>query len=988
MAFLEWRRFNFFDKHSNIDGGNIKSALGEAKVRDMSSGNGQLVIGDSQGKIHLMSRNYVVVTFKAYQIDVTHLIQSRNSSKLISVGNDEEGINPLLKVWDLSKQDREGKPTCIRISRCVPQNRAVPVTCLAVCESSNLMAIGHQDGSIILFRGDIGRDKSSKQKVLKGGNQPITGLAFRVQNKKSFLFVATTSNVQLYTLSETDTMTQLESFGCTKRCSVMTEASDSQFMIAKEVKDAKAPEDKAIYCFTTEGRGPCFAVDGTKEFLQWFRSYLVIVAHDIKNSVSHVRPSGTGSNVPGGHTVTVLDIDNKFIVYSAVHAPLVGAVAEWGSLFLLSNDYNLHQLNEKDLQSKLSLLFKKNLYDVAINIAKSNHYDKDSLVEIFRQYGDHLYAKGDLYGAIRQYIKTIGKLEPSYVIRKFLDSQHIEKLTEYLAALHRAGNGVANAQHTTLLLNCYTKLNHIEQLKQFLMTSDSEVDFDVDVAIEVCRQSSSEDALLLAEKHRKHTWYLKIQIEDHGKYLEALQYIGKLSFYEAEANIKRYGKTLLEHVPQETSELLKRLCTDYKPSNMLLPDMNQDIVDRAAPEDFIHFFLDHSQVLVEFLEHILSYPSREKCSTQVYNTLIEHYLYLWSSTSDVTAKSSYEQRIMRLLASDDTPYDKNQALLLCHSHKFSPGLLLIYKDLKMYELILAEHMSHKDYTGVLACCRAYGSQNPDLWLNAFNKVIKDPDVPAHVLSDILNVIERDKLLSPLFMLDALATSSVNVGLLKNYFLNILSSESKKTETEMNLAEKYTKETEKLKTLIQQIQSKPVIFQGSRCSVCNEQLELPSVHFLCQHSFHKHCFQSFSESDKECPACLPKNKHILNVIQSQEPSKTLNEVFHSDLDKSDDPFGVVAEYFGRGVFNRLTLALTDANDKTLNTRGRSKRVLQADLETPQASSSRTKATSNIPKSSSVPTNTKPASTNPFEEEYDESKNPFSSDAYDESLNPFS
>lgn len=69
-------------------------------------------------------------------------------------------------------------------------------------------------------------------------------------------------------------------------------------------------------------------------------------------------------------------------------------------------------------------------------------------------------------------------------------------------------------------------------------------------------------------------------------------------------------------------------------------------------------------------------------------------------------------------------------------------------------------------------------------------------------------------------------------------------------------------------------------------------------------------------------------------------------------------------------------------------GRSKRVLQGDLETSQASSSRTKATSNIPKSSSVPTNTKPASTNPFEEEYDESKNPFSSDAYDESLNPFS
>ncbi|XP_075217494.1 uncharacterized protein LOC142322373 isoform X1 [Lycorma delicatula] len=33
---------------------------------------------------------------------------------------------------------------------------------------------------------------------------------------------------------------------------------------------------------------------------------------------------------------------------------------------------------------------------------------------------------------------------------------------------------------------------------------------------------------------------------------------------------------------------------------------------------------------------------------------------------------------------------------------------------------------------------------------------------------------------------------------------------------------------------------PVTFQGSRCKACNNQLELPSVHFLCQHSFHQQC----------------------------------------------------------------------------------------------------------------------------------------------------
>ncbi len=40
------------------------------------------------------------------------------------------------------------------------------------------------------------------------------------------------------------------------------------------------------------------------------------------------------------------------------------------------------------------------------------------MADIFRQYGDHLYNKGDLDGAIRQYSKTVGKLVPSYVVRK------------------------------------------------------------------------------------------------------------------------------------------------------------------------------------------------------------------------------------------------------------------------------------------------------------------------------------------------------------------------------------------------------------------------------------------------------------------------------------------------------------------------------------------------------------------------------------------
>ena len=44
-------------------------------------------------------------------------------------------------------------------------------------------------------------------------------------------------------------------------------------------------------------------------------------------------------------------------------------------------------------------------------------------------YGDHLYKKGDYAGAIVQYQQTIGHVEPSYVIRKYLDAQRIVQLT-------------------------------------------------------------------------------------------------------------------------------------------------------------------------------------------------------------------------------------------------------------------------------------------------------------------------------------------------------------------------------------------------------------------------------------------------------------------------------------------------------------------------------------------------------------------------------
>ncbi len=75
------------------------------------------------------------------------------------------------------------------------------------------------------------------------------------------------------------------------------------------------------------------------------------------------------------------------------------------------------------------------------------------------------------------------------------------------------------------------------------------MDFDVETAIKVCRSAGYfQHAIYLAEKHKQHDSYLKIQLEDIRDYAKALVYIGKLDFEQGwfyTWNLQYYTKLLL-----------------------------------------------------------------------------------------------------------------------------------------------------------------------------------------------------------------------------------------------------------------------------------------------------------------------------------------------------------------------------------------------------------------------------------------------------------
>ncbi|XP_075046673.1 vacuolar protein sorting-associated protein 11 homolog isoform X2 [Mixophyes fleayi] len=740
-AFLQWRRFIFFEKESvRLPGEGGKPLTLPPGLTVCDSGRGSLLFGDMTGQIWFLPRSLQLSSFQAYKLRVTHLHQLKQHSILVSVGEDEEGVNPVVKVWNLEKRDG-GNPLCTRIFPAIPGNKPTVVSCITVHENLNFMAIGFADGSVVLTKGDITRDRHSKTQILQEGSYPITGMAFRQTGKTTHLFVVTTECVRM--------------------------------------------------------------------------------------------------------------------------------------------------------------LFKKNLYVMAISLAKGQHLDSDGLSEIFRQYGDHLYNKGDHDGAIQQYIRTIGKLEPSYVIRKFLDAQRIHNLTAYLQALHL--QSLANADHTTLLLNCYTKLKDSARLEEFIKASEDEVHFDVEIAIKVLRQAGYHShALYLAEKHAHHEWYLKVQLEDIKNFQEALRYIGRLPFPQAESNMKCYGKILMYHVPNETTQLLNDLCTT-------LPQHGEG--KRANPEEFIPIFANNPCELKTFLEHMTRVQSDSPQG--VYDTLLELRLQNWAHESDPQAKQQLQNDAMTLLKSGRFKNVFDKALVLCQMHNFQKGVLYLYEQGKLFQQIMHYHMQNDQYQEVIEACKQYGEQESCLWEQALSYFArKEEDCKEHIAT-VLRHIESKNLMPPLLVVQTLAhNSTATLSVIRDYLINKMQKLSQQTEEDERTVNQYREDTARIRREIHELRNSPKIFQKTKCSICSSALELPSVHFLCGHSFHQHCFESYAESDSDCPTCLPENRQVLDMIRAQEEKKDLYDQFQHQLKCSNDGFSVVAEYFGRGVFNKLTL-ITDA-----------------------------------------------------------------------------
>lgn len=482
--------------------------------------------------------------------------------------------------------------------------------------------------------------------------------------------------------------------------------------------------------------------------------------------------------------------------------------------------------------------------------------------------------------------------ETSNVILKFLNGHRIDDLAKYLEQLQM--DKVANEDHITLLVNCYAKMKDPKRLSSFIEHFQPTPLLHPDSVVKILRQSNFvQEALKLAETFQLFHWIFLIQVEDMKNIDAALESASirmKTDSKTVFDCIIKYGRILIQEQPEKTCQLIKKVCSERC----------QEFVSATDADQLLNIFIKNPNEMLDFLEFLIDLHP-EFGSVTATNTSLDLYLRKYNTCKDINEKNCVSERIMKILQREDTEYDLNQAVISCKLNQFDAGLLYLYKKLKQYQLILNYHVKKNDPNNVMDICQKFGEDQPNLWVEALCYFVqKDPSNP-HLIT-ILMVIEGKRLLSPILVIKILSqNASTPISIVKDFFVRFLTKESEMIAENERLIHQLKDETEKMRQSIQKMQSEPKVFQAIKCSSCSQTLELPSVHFFCNHSFHHHCFQSL-DLGNDCPICLPENEQILKLIKSRENNDDLQAQFQEQLSRTDsDVIAIISNYLSKGLF---------------------------------------------------------------------------------------
>ncbi|VDO31463.1 unnamed protein product [Haemonchus placei] len=736
-----WRRFNFFDKNIVQDPENpdekflgLKDVCVDCWCSNISGEAAYL--GEQRGGVFRLGRDLNENYWKAYQTSLTALHVADDF--IFSIGEDEEGVNSLLKIWKGDCFEKGVPALCreVRISTIHPSSHYSVTACaVAVHSSLSAIAIGFVDGTVLLYQGTVIKDKAltSRWQRIRDPlplDGTVSGLALaQLPGEKLVVFVITTKVVNSYVIENKTVINSLkhDSNGTSKDCWTFDERTGSLVVASRDMVYFY----EADQCLDADGyRGRCLQLGRSHEKLQLISigDHLVLVTKQhalIPDETEYMS------------MVTVYNVKGQYIGFSCSVPSLCRLFTVDQSLMILGKDGTLSKLTEKSLNAKLDILFKKNLYDVAIILAKNNKDGAEHLKAIHAKYGDYLYGKADFDGAINEYKETIGMLEPSYVIKRYLEGSRLRQLCVYMEALHETNR--YNLHHTSILLHCYAQLEEREKMMKFLEKISKDRKTDMAAVFDVRNLLS---------------WIC-------------------------------YYFTFLALKPASM--------TDDECCKQLIPFIEDGNISRAL--NMARLF--HCAPV---MQHILQKLGRKK-------ELLQYYL---------------------------EGNKLSEAIDLCNTEK---------------------------YVSFVGC-----------WHGVLFR-----ELSYESISRCFYRIEANGTLQPLVVLEILSRSStLKVAAVKDYVIRWLDAQRKQIEADRKAIADGERRVEEIDKQMESLKFNVQVLQVNKCSACDTALQLPAVHFLCRHSYHVHCFESYSDRPDVCPACVGP------MARESISDKAAYQMFHKEV----------------------------------------------------------------------------------------------------------
>lgn len=293
----------------------------------------------------------------------------------------------------------------------------------------------------------------------------------------------------------------------------------------------------------------------------------------------------------------------------------------------------------------------------------------------------------------------------------------------------------------------------------------------------------------------------------------------------------KYARVLLAHCPERTTELFKIYYTgEYQPRTevetppepqtqpastlqslaTLLPlrymtvgastqskaqatetgPMDEDRAEISVPQYEIpkprtafSAFVDHPQEFIDFLETLVQQPDlTQDAKEDLFTTLFEMYLYTAKEKKDASERQEWETKAKKLIEGKDIPISTSNVLLLSDLSNFREGSTLVREQEGLQLDIFRSFTAAKDTQGAIKALRRYGPDEPQLYIDALTYFASSPQILEEAgdeLDAVLRRIDKDGLLSPLQVIQALSNNAVvTMGRVKKYLSENIERERK------------------------------------------------------------------------------------------------------------------------------------------------------------------------------------------------------------------